>query len=557
MSFRIKWLGFILLFSSSLWAQDFSLDELSSLFPRQGFEDSIRFWISIFTEHGENEVVFHDRYDVRLVYHVEKFSKGIEGDPAERRRQQRRLKKVLAEVRTALRALARGGTPGNDLQSSIRKSIELAGLTPNSAELRKLSQSVRMQRGVATKFASSLRRAGQYLPYIEAIFREKGLPAELALIPHVESSFYYGARSSVGAAGIWQLMRGTSRSLLTISRYLDERLDPLAATRAAATILQENYEILGNWPLAITAYNHGVNGIRRAQQKYGDNLLDVIENHRSRLFGFASKNFYAEFLAAIYVARNREHFFPGVEPDPALEFDQIRLTQRYRIQEVIDLQGLELEELRHLNPHLTARVWRSGVFPGGFDLRVPAGQGEPLRAGLERLQPVPYSGPVEIGEDGRLRYRVQRGDTLARIALRFGVSQRSLQGENRIANRNRIYLGQVLLLPLDAGAPNGSVASNTTYVVQRGDSLARIARQFATSVSGLKELNGLRDPNQIYPGQRLLLRGSTRYRVRRGDTLAGIARRFNTSIGVLKAVNGIGNANRIFQGQVLHIPAAR
>ncbi len=371
-----------------------------------------------------------------------------------------------------------------------------------------------------------------------------------------ESSFSYAARSSAGASGIWQLMRGTSRSLLTINRSVDERLDPIASTRAASHILKENHQTLGNWPLAITAYNHGANGIRRARAKYGDDLSSIIENHRSRLFGFASKNFYAEFLAAVLVAKNRDHFFPGVVFDSALEFDQIRLSHRYRIKDLSEMLHLSTQILQNLNPYLTRSVWASGILPAAIDLRVPAGLGEQVKAGLAKLTPTPGSSAVRVGSDGQLRYRIQRGDTLAKIARRHGISERSLQAANNIPNKHRIYQGQLLILP-DGSQTGGSGAAPIRYTVRKGDSLALIASRFGTTIRQLQALNTIPNRNQIYPGQELLLQGVTRYRVKRGDTLAQIARRFRTSVAQLKTVNGIGNANRIYQGQVLQIPAGR
>ncbi len=104
---QISWLATLLLFSSALLGQDFALDELASDFPQKGFDKAITFWVAVFSKYDENEVIFHDRNDVSLIYHVERFSKGIEGDGAERKRQQRRLKQVLARVQSALRELVK------------------------------------------------------------------------------------------------------------------------------------------------------------------------------------------------------------------------------------------------------------------------------------------------------------------------------------------------------------------------------------------------------------------------------------------------------------------
>src|SRR5207237_4490387 len=133
--------------------------------------------------------------------------------------------------------------------------------------------------------------------------------AEIALLPLVESSFENRARSNAGAAGIWQFTRGTGRLYLNVNRKLDERLDPARATWAAARLLHDNYNALGSWPLAITAYNHGRAGMQRAQNEIGSELTSIIERYDGPLFGYASMNFYSEFVAAVEVYVNYRQYF--------------------------------------------------------------------------------------------------------------------------------------------------------------------------------------------------------------------------------------------------------
>ena len=136
------------------------------------------------------------------------------------------------------------------------------------------------------------------------------MPIELTRLPHIESSFENRALSKVGAAGIWQIMPATGRLYLRVNRDVDERLHVRTATMAAAQILRENYEKLGTWPLAITAYNHGANGMKRAVDTVGTTDFGVIvQRYRGPLFGFASQNFYAEFLAALDVSQNYKQYF--------------------------------------------------------------------------------------------------------------------------------------------------------------------------------------------------------------------------------------------------------
>ena len=127
-------------------------------------------------------------------------------------------------------------------------------------------------------------------------------------MPHVESSFDVTAFSKAGAAGIWQFTRATGKKFLTVNKFLDERRDPIRASEAAAKLIKSNYERLGDWPMAVTAYNHGIAGVLRAKKEMGT-YEAVFENYSGRLFEFASRNFYSEFLAARHVAKNSRTVF--------------------------------------------------------------------------------------------------------------------------------------------------------------------------------------------------------------------------------------------------------
>ena len=156
-------------------------------------------------------------------------------------------------------------------------------------------------------------RSGAWREHIAATFTKMGLPRELAALPHVESSFNTYAYSKVGAAGMWQFMRGTGRRFLRIDAAVDERLDPYRSTEAAASFLEQNYIVLGSWPLALTAYNHGPGGMKRAQEQLGtSDIVTIVRKYNSRSFGFASRNFYVAFLAALEIDSDPDKFFGSI-----------------------------------------------------------------------------------------------------------------------------------------------------------------------------------------------------------------------------------------------------
>ena len=211
---------------------------------------------------------------------------------------------------------------------------------------------------------------------MEEIFEREGVPVELTRLPLVESSFNLSATSKVGAAGIWQFMPSTGRLYaMKVSGSIDERRDPLIATEAAARFLKSNYDKLGAWPLAITAYNHGPGGVANAIDTVGSRDIGVIvRSYRGRNFGFASRNFYTEFLAALDVERNHTKHFGAIEMDAPITYDEISVEYPVTLSRAAELAGADLDEVRTLNPALGSAIRDgSSSIPQGYQLRLPSG----------------------------------------------------------------------------------------------------------------------------------------------------------------------------------------
>ena len=180
------------------------------------------------------------------------------------------------------------------------------------------------------------------------------MPEELAYLPHVESSFNFRAYSKFGAAGIWQFTRATGVQYLTIDYAVDERLDPILATHAAAKYLQNSYSALHSWPLALTSYNYGLAGMMRATKEEGD-YEGVFKNYNKGYFKFASKNFYPEFLAALKVAKQLEQK-PKVRLDAAQASRYLTLPGYVHIKDAGRHFGISPETIVSLNPALQPSV---------------------------------------------------------------------------------------------------------------------------------------------------------------------------------------------------------
>ncbi len=539
----------------------------ASIVPR------VEFWKRVYTEVGTDGGFLHDPDDLSLVYEKISLPNGHWDRAGDRHVSARKL-----HVSHVLRTLARGKRSG--LNEDEQRLLALFPPGTSSRTFSNAAANLRFQLGQSDKFRAGLARQGRWDAHIRQVFADRGLPTELGALPHVESSFNPAARSSVGASGIWQFMPSTGRLYLRVDSAVDERNDPFLATVAAARLLKSNYDNIRAWPLAITAYNHGLGGMQRASRQLGTKDIGVIiDRYESRSFGFASKNFYASFVAAMEIDRAPEQYFGVVRRDPPEDPERVVLDHYYRAATLAAAFGVSESALREVNPAVSDSVWSGRrLLPRGYELRVPR---DPMRAAPKVVLASIASGERIEGQvaESSGTHRVHRGETLSTIARKYGVSVRALQRANGLRSANHIRVGQRLKVPgynppAPAAEPAASQVASVpepapaegVYRVKRGDTLASIARKFGVSARDLATVNRIQNANQIHPGQVIELPGGSRtakvgdrshagtYSVRRGDTLDSIARKFDVAVSELTALNGIRNKNRIKIGQSLYIP---
>lgn len=523
-------------------------------FPRPpALEPAIEFWRRVFTEVDTDGGFIHDARHLGVVYEVVRHPEGRSHRSRSRLQERRK-----DHYRGILRSLATGRRSG--LSAEERRVLALFPDGVSNQRLREAARDVRFQLGQADKFRAGLRRMGRWEGFIRRTFAERGLPTELVAVPHVESSFNPAARSHVGASGIWQFTRSTGRLFMRVDGVVDERNDPFVSTVAAARLLAQNYERLGHWPLAITAYNHGAAGMARAVRRLGTTDIDtIVERYRSRTFGFASRNFYVSVRAAMEIEEDPERWFGPVRKDPPENPEILVLDHYYRARTLADAFGISTDALREANPALRDPVWsgRKHV-PRGYPLRVPR---DPLRAAPDVVVASVPTGERFARQTPDLTHRVRRGESLSVIASRYGVSQSEIVALNGLRSRHRIYVGQTLKLPVRGGTALAAVAApaDGVYRVRPGDNLAGIARRFGVGTRELASANRLRDPDHLAVGQALEIPGTSPsrpdvYTVRRGDTLSRIARRFGVSQREIAALNGLSSRHQIRAGQRLRLP---
>ena len=470
-------------------------------------EPDIRFWTRVYTEVDTNGGFIHDDRYLDVVYRTMRFDEN-----ASPRSRQNEVDAAFESIRRTLGTLA-GGKRDN-LTPEERRVLSLWPGDVSNQTLASAVDRIRWQRGQSNRFRAGLVRAGRWKPYIHEVLRQEGVPIELVALPHVESSFDPTAYSRAGAAGMWQFTRSTGLRYMRIDHIVDDRRDPFFSTVAAARLLRDNYEVLQNWALAITAYNHGQAGMRNAVRSTGTDRIEVIlREYSGRLFGFASRNFYVAFLAAVDVDANAEEYFGPVNPDPEADTLVMNVPDFVTVSTLADAFDVSHDLLRNWNPALTSAVWSEEKFvPSGFRLRVPA---DAVDDAPERMAWIPATLRYTAQRPDVL-HRVQRGETISGIAARYRVSQNALVELNNLRSRNFIREGQVLRLPGSNGSRPITLAQRDglpsgdgdTYIVRAGDSIDRIARMYGVSAQDLLARNAIADAGRIYIGQELIVGGA-------------------------------------------------
>ena len=283
----------------------------SSVFQKPGeLQPAVEFWRKTYVQWHRSEVAFHDDRYLDVIYEVMVLpgyvDESLTSEQKEMVKQRRDYWKVQLAV---LESKLRYNAPLNANDRQLVAKLERSGRQLNSV-LNGASERVRSQRGNRERFKRGLEISRRYDRQFRKIFRDAGLPEDLAYLPHVESSFQPAAKSSAGAVGMWQFTKGAARTFMPAGSRVDQRLDPFASAIGAARYLNHAYSKLGDWPSAITSYNHGIGGMKRAQSLVGRDFVRIVKTYDGPAFGFASRNYYAQFLAAREIASNPMQYFP-------------------------------------------------------------------------------------------------------------------------------------------------------------------------------------------------------------------------------------------------------
>lgn len=367
-----------------------------------------------------------------------------------------------------------------------------------------------------------LTRGMQFLPMIQDVFRAEGLPLDLAYIPLVESAFKPSALSRAKARGMWQFMRGTAlENGLTHDWYIDERAEPEKATRAAAKYLKTlNGMFDGDWHLALASYNGGPGRVQRAIKRSGRSDFWKL-TATSRYLPRETRDYVPLILAAIIIARNPGQYGMNVLPFERSPIETVTLSAAVDLRRIAEWLDMPVQTIQELNPEL--RRWTTPVRATDYELKVPTGTGDIVRAHLAHSDPDDLA-PLNW-------HTVKKGETLVTIAKKLKVNRTDLAEANYLSTRAKVATGQRLIIPrapallaarTDIPAPDtesrqvdvtlastapeagGPTQASLIYRVKRGDTLFSIAKLYRTTVASLKTWNRLRG-NSIQVGQRLTI----------------------------------------------------
>ena len=397
---------------------------------------NVRLWTRVYGEYDSWTELYYDTKNLDILLGT----LDLRPFGNDRARKVKAVEKERSRIKQALFRLASGKRSGS---SALEKRL-LKVYAGRRAALRTAHKNVGAHAGLRDRFGVGLKRLALYKPYVEEVLKRHGMPPALTALAMTESLFNLRAMSKAGAYGCWQFLKGTGKEYLHLNALIDERRDPIVATDGAARMLLGNIRRLKEWPLALTGYNYGPNGMARAAKETGTHdLSEILKRWKAKRFKFASRNYYASILAALHVMRNQKKYFPGIQFPRAIRFDTVALPASAPLRAIAKHCGTSVKALAELNPGLTpAAVGSSVLLPQGFPLRVPAGKRARCVPRFHKVAGALRRGPVKP----RL-HRVRTGESFIAIAGRYGATLSQVLSLNGLKAPRNLRVGEKLKVP--------------------------------------------------------------------------------------------------------------
>lgn len=413
----------------------------------EGLADLVEFWVHVFGMYDENHVIFYNENRVGFVYSVLDFS---ELDSTNNQALSLIKSKIIQDEYQRAQGMIK-----NVARQIQHNPLQLTNLTPEEKRIaegllahkdylpldeRSLLASLKQRNGFAHKIRQAVVQSGHYMTEMKKIFREHGLPEELTVIPFIESAFKLHAYSRAGATGIWQFIEQTGKRYLKIDEYVDERYDPILATYAAATHLANEYQLLKSWPLTINAYNTGLGRMQQAVRELNTkDIATIIKYFKGAGYGYDSRNYYPEFLAALHVVNNYEEFFGNLTPLPPQEYEYMALPAPMNIKKLSQTSGVSHAVLKNLNLALKPHVLDGNAqLPRGYLLKIPPYARDDITVAMQDLS---------HGIEYATLHIVKPGESLKKISKMYDLPLDELVAANNILPQQKLNTGDVIKLP--------------------------------------------------------------------------------------------------------------
>ena len=417
-------------------------------------------------------------------------------------------------------------------------------------------------------FSIWLARSGKFIPNMKVILQQRGMPTDLVYLAMIESGFNVKARSHAAAVGPWQFIKPTAKRYgLRVDSWVDERMDPKKSTEAAANYLSDLYAMFQNWELAAAGYNCGEDRVQNAIDKYQINdFWQISEFTLPR----ETKNYVPKLMAALIIAKDPAKYgFVGISYHEPVPYETIRVAPQKKLSDIARVIAVSPTKLKELNPALI----HDATPPGNpYPIHVPVGYASIVGQKQQQIASLANVNPQIAKKSRNYRHKVRRGDTLGKIARKYGTSVSKIKRANGLRS-STIRVGQRLKIPGRYSTVSSKSSQHATstvkYKVKRGDTLGAIAARHRVSASSIRRANGIKG-SLIRAGQTITIPGASgryygdtksankttkiaKYKVRSGDTLGGIAGKHGVSVTTIRRANGIKGSN-IRAGQTLKIP---
>jgi membrane-bound lytic murein transglycosylase D len=411
-------------------------------FPRvDGLEGNVAFWRNVYAVWSENEIAFHDRKDFHIVYRVVKVPPRTDG-----KARRKAIVKARSELTAALKQLNKTQPKTGDGLEGVELEVWTNLKDIRHADKYRRLSTIRAQNGLRERFVAGYVSAGAYERQIRDRLALAGLPEEIVALAYLESLMDIRAVSHAGAVGMWQFMRPTAKEYMHVNNVVDERMDPIIAADAAAKYINQALKEVGPWPVAITSYNYGRAGMRRAIKGAGsDDLGVILKKFTSKRFGLAARNYYASFLAVHDVLTHPQDYLADYEQRPAWAYDVVRLPFPILSTQLIGKNTLTQTDLVFLNPALTQSARTGGeALPRGIPLRVPRGKYDAV---VRHLLGMSKQERRKADRHVRAWHTANGRETIEGIAGQYGVSASAVASRNGVSASSKPAKGKKIAIP--------------------------------------------------------------------------------------------------------------